>query len=416
VVTAGGATVFTCLSHDIIAHETTHALLDGIHPRLREASNPDVLAFHEAFADIVAIFQHFTFPEILRHEIVRAQGDVALATRLADLARQFGEALGRSRALRSAIDVDGKLTWTDEITAPHDRGAVLVAAVFDAFIAIYRRRTADLFAATRGRFSPELTDRLVGEAVKTARHVLTICVRALDYLPPVDVTFSDYLRALITADYDLVPADRYGYRVAFLEAFRGRGIPIEGVRTYSVESAVWKGPRTQPPGLDAVVAEMDLSWDLGADRVRAWQYMRSNAVKLHNWLTTSLTAETAWHLGIERDRPIEVHSVRPARRIGQDRTLSTDIVVVITQRRRDVGFAFRGGSTLLIDARRGSERVRYAIVKDVRSASRLQRARAYRDGVRSHSLAALYFGEDGGAGNAKGRALREPFALTHLGY
>jgi hypothetical protein len=31
-------TVFTCLSHDIIAHEVTHALLDGIHPRFNEPS------------------------------------------------------------------------------------------------------------------------------------------------------------------------------------------------------------------------------------------------------------------------------------------------------------------------------------------------------------------------------------------
>ena len=63
---AGGGLVFTCLSHDIVAHETTHALLDGLHRRYQEATNPDVLAFHEAFADIVALFQHFTMPELLR--------------------------------------------------------------------------------------------------------------------------------------------------------------------------------------------------------------------------------------------------------------------------------------------------------------------------------------------------------------
>ena len=55
-----GGTVFTCLSHDIIAHESTHALLDGMHRHFIEPSNPDVLAFHEAFADIVALFQHFS--------------------------------------------------------------------------------------------------------------------------------------------------------------------------------------------------------------------------------------------------------------------------------------------------------------------------------------------------------------------
>src|ERR1700752_2463280 len=39
------AMVFTCLSHDIIAHETTHAILDGMYPYYNEPTNPDVLAF-----------------------------------------------------------------------------------------------------------------------------------------------------------------------------------------------------------------------------------------------------------------------------------------------------------------------------------------------------------------------------------
>ena len=51
-----------------------------------------------------------------------------------------------------------------------------------------------------------------------------MCIRALDYCPPVDITFGEYLRALITADTDLVPNDKLGYRIAFIEAFRNRGI------------------------------------------------------------------------------------------------------------------------------------------------------------------------------------------------
>jgi hypothetical protein len=47
-----GETVFTCLSQDIVAHETAHALVDGLHPRFIEPSNPDVWALHEALADI----------------------------------------------------------------------------------------------------------------------------------------------------------------------------------------------------------------------------------------------------------------------------------------------------------------------------------------------------------------------------
>ena len=70
-----GGMTFTCLSHDIIAHETTHAILDGMQRYFLDPSNADALAFHEAFADIVALFQHFTFPEILRSQLARPAGN-----------------------------------------------------------------------------------------------------------------------------------------------------------------------------------------------------------------------------------------------------------------------------------------------------------------------------------------------------
>ena len=75
-----GSVVFTAVSHDIVAHETTHALLDGLHRRYREATNVDVLAFHEAFADIVALFQHFTMPESLRDPNRKTRGDLKQRT------------------------------------------------------------------------------------------------------------------------------------------------------------------------------------------------------------------------------------------------------------------------------------------------------------------------------------------------
>jgi hypothetical protein len=65
---------------------------------------------------------------------------------------------------------------------------------------------------------------------------LNMCIRALDYCPPVDLKFGDYLRAIITADADLVADDARDYRLAFIDAFRKRGIYPEGVRMLSVDS------------------------------------------------------------------------------------------------------------------------------------------------------------------------------------
>jgi len=107
------------------------------------------------------------------------------------------------------------------VMEPHARGSILVAAVFDAFLTIYKSRTADLLRIAtggsgvlpQGQLHPDLVNRLADEAAKTAQHVLTICIRALDYCPPVDVYFGDYLRAVITSDYDLVRDDDLSYRV-----------------------------------------------------------------------------------------------------------------------------------------------------------------------------------------------------------
>ena len=115
---------------------------------------------------------------------------------------------------------------------------------FDAFLAIYERRVADLNRIAsngtgilpQGELHPDLVNRLATEASKTAQHVLYMCIRAIDYCPPTDITFGEYLRAIITADCDLVSSDPYAYRLAFMEAFKKRGIYPQGINSLSIES------------------------------------------------------------------------------------------------------------------------------------------------------------------------------------
>ena len=261
------ALVFTCLSHDIIAHETTHAILDGIHSKYSEDTNPDVLAFHEAIADIVALFQHFTFPEVLTHQIAKTRGDLSTQNLLGELAQQFGSAVGNYGALRDAIGVTDKDTkiWHAKVPngleyqnekEPHNRGAILVSAVFDTFLTIYRNRTADLLRIAtggsgilpEGYLHPDLVNRLAKEASKSAQHVLNMCIRALDYCPPVDITFGDYLRGIITADIDLEEEDSCEYRLAFIDSFRKRGIYPEGIKSLSEDSLKYSAPVAQNIG------------------------------------------------------------------------------------------------------------------------------------------------------------------------
>jgi len=469
-----GGIVFTCLSHDIVAHETAHALLDGLHRRFIEPTNVDVWALHEAFADIVALFQHFTYPDVLRHQIARTRGDLESQNLLGELAYQFGQAIGHYGALRSAIGRTDPRTkkWIPETpdperihttTEPHTRGAILVAAVFEAFLTIYKWRVADLLRIATGgtgvlalgELHPDLVSRLSEEAAKTARHIVQICIRALDYCPPVDVDFGDYLRALITADASLVSDDRHNYRLAIIEAFRRRGIYPRDVRNLSEESLLWKSPDEEEKkaflkvfGNAQRLRQLVPDWGLTEDREQIYHQTKISQGTLKTWFADPRAREAAKaaHIVLDKDAPeafyrdkygaptLEVHSVRPARRIGPDGHTETELVIEMTQRRRgyydletqekaDSGdpkppkpdFIFRGGCTLLVDPR--TAHVRYCIYKRILSKTRLDHMRNFLLEDATPSLHATHFGDPRRTyfkKITKEEEFRiEPFALLH---
>jgi len=427
--TLPGSRVFCAVSHDIVAHETTHALLDGLHRRYQEASNPDVLAFHEAFADIVALFQHFSIPEALIAKVRQTRGDLGKDNLLAQLAMQFGQAMsGTHGSLRDALAKKPERTDYESSDEPHARGSVLVAAVFAAFVSIYRHRAADLVRLAtggtgvlmEGDIPDDLARRLTIEASKSARHVLDICIRALDYCPPVDITFGEYLRALITADYDAVRDDVHGYRVAFISAFRDRGIFPTGVQHLAVDSLLWEPPILPVDDMKEIMLGLDLSWNLYVDRASAYGMSKKNGYTFRQWLVDSKRADFVTALGFRPSkqedeiarikgelRPIEVHSVRPARRVGPDGRAQSDVVVEITQTFRpssDPTHRFRGGCTLLVDLQ--TFKPRYLIRKRLDGSTGLAKQNAYRNSLATAPTLRSNF-YSGSPGD------REPFALLH---
>jgi hypothetical protein len=440
-----GLNVFTCLSHDIIAHEVTHALLDGIHRRFNEASNPDVHAFHEAFADIVALFEHFSLPEVLHHQIAMTRGDLESQNRLGELAQQFGEATGQRGALRSAIGSYDKKSgeWQRRtpnpddyavVMEPHARGAILVAAVFDAFLTLYKDRVADLLRIATdgtgvlpaGQLHPDLVGRLADEAAAAAREVLLMCIRALDYCPPVDLNFGDYLRAIVTADFDNDPIDRRHRRVAFVEAFRSHGIVPDGIRAFSVDGLRWRRPTEylgEPMFVKKVTEwfrEVD-SWNLTKNREELFGLMRKLRAELHDDLRPRIEEASETFLGgINPKYKFEVHSVRPSTAVDWSEERRFQWVIELTQRvpkrengetisdaelagGEEPGYYFRGGCTLLVDAETGE--VRYAITKLLHE-KREKAQRSFVLGEDDGSLTATYFG-------APARETAEPFAMVH---
>jgi hypothetical protein len=241
-----GQNVFTCLSHDVIAHEMTHAIVHRLRRYFLEPTNWDVLAFHEAFSDIVALFQRFTYHDLLVAYVQSTGGRLQDEAMLVGLAQQVGYATGTGKALRSAIGQADPQSIRHQFE-PHARGAILVSAVFDGYFRTYENRIADLLRIAtggsgilpQGRLHPDLTNRLAAEAAYVADRVLRMCFRAFDYLPPVDVTFGDFLRAIVTSDYELNPDDRDELRYNMIEGFRKRGIYTSNATSLAEDSLLW---------------------------------------------------------------------------------------------------------------------------------------------------------------------------------
>jgi len=388
-----GQTVFSCLSHDIIAHETTHAVIDRIRPYFMEHTSVDTPAFHEAFADIIALLQHFSMPDVMREAIAGTHGllemaklapyaekgsegarinaEVAGDNPLVSLARQFGGAMKMRGGLRSAIGTPPNSRELQTKTEPHDRGSILVAAVFDAYFTSYIKKTRDLMtiasanANSNADLHPDLVNRLADDASKTAKEFEHICIRALDYCPVADIHFGDFLQALITADYDLVPDDEYGYRSAFIDAFRSRGIrPYAS--SYSEEALRWGGPDVRAGGtLQCRGMIVSLQQQTTDEDFRANQ--KHNAELIHEF-----ALQHAVELGLDpvdkHNRPIDVFSFHPVLRTAPDGRPLLEMVVQILQTSTvpdgSGGPAVKvHGGTALVFSVDGT--VRYAIHKSV---------------------------------------------------
>lgn len=308
----GKRPVFTSLSHDVVVHETTHALLDGLRTRYTDPSSPDQAAFHEGFSDVIALLSVFSLrevPELLitrpELQINKVKGDLIptslltpenLRLGIGGLAEEVGKGLlgVRANALRESLALDPKTTNIndEDFEEPHRRGEVFVAAIMNAFI--------ELWSHEIGRIGANWSDKVdrakvVEEGARLADVMLTSAIRALDYTPPVDLKFNDYLSAFLTADQEIRPDDRMDVRGIVRRSFESYGI------TPITEAGGWdhadKAPHT-----------------LRYDRTH-FEPMQSDPDEVFHWVWENRQQD---YLGLLDDGYTRILSVRPCARVGPD--------------------------------------------------------------------------------------------------
>ena len=470
----GNEMVYACLSYDVVAHETTHAILDGINRTLVHPTNPDVLAFHEAFADIVALLSRFQMKNIVANQIAATRGNLNSANILGQLGREFGIGTGRFQALRTYLgrymeefrpvtrreqisryateeevaaavqEVASKPTYQRQtiwqkvapdprmygvIEDAHSRGAILVAAVYAALVSVYEIRAANLLrlaapgeggGCCHGEMPQALVELLTDELCKSAAKVLHMCIRAIDYLPPTDIFFGEYLRAIVTADFDVDPEDQLHCRVAFVEAFRNWGIKVYGAQSASEDSLRWQtlNPlsfREESRQLAAMVgkfAQEDSQY--AASRKDSFSVTNQWRWKLHGWLTQQFKEHPGFDrlFGLDLSLPDAKFYVRALRRVErttpQGRPLR-QAVLQITQTHKlskdGVDAYVTGGASLIVNT--APPGISYVILKKIDHPGRQKDAMEAAVNLAENSLRSTYFGPEA--------SLVEPFAVVHEG-
>jgi hypothetical protein len=232
-----GKPVYTCLSHDIVAHELGHAVLDGLKPGYNEVSSPETAGFHEYFGDAIAMLASLRKREIAKLVTEGAPARLKPKNVVSAIASEFGA------AIRGLPDQDylrgawNKRTMCDlrGTYEEHDWSEILTGVYYDLLQYLYVRNLKGL-SPKPAEPSEESLDpygevgdkpdqrRAIQALFRAADQTANVMLRAIDYCPPVDLRYDEYARALLRADEVAYPVDNYGIREELKRIFRQRGL------------------------------------------------------------------------------------------------------------------------------------------------------------------------------------------------
>lgn len=272
--------VFTSHSQDIVAHETAHAILDGVAPDLYGAITPQSLAIHEAVADIAALLCSFRCRELTKRILEQTGGSIERSTAFSGLAEQFAGALHEKRPYLRNLNNDRSLhpraPKMDRVSRsePHELSEVLSGAIYRTLVRLHQdlraeyersdeaderlaARAEQAFIAEKVRSVVPRQARGIDAAAKAlfvaSERIKRTLLRGLDYLPPGDVTFADLARAILASD-EASHARSDRQRRWLVEEFVRRGV-VKSARQLAVRTNFTHGALR---GLDlAALVESD---------------------------------------------------------------------------------------------------------------------------------------------------------------
>ena len=182
---------------------------------------------------------------------------------------------------------------------------MLVAVVLDVLLDIWLKRLVALFPPGEDHTKATLDRaRAAEEGAKAATQLLTMLIRGLDYLPPVEFELPDLLYAVLLADVAVAPDDDLNYRGMLVDRFAQAGVTVPDD---------WDDKL-----LDAEPPPTYLGINFAA--------LRSGRDEVYRFLW-----QNARRLGLDTQYYTLVDTVLPSQRIGPDGLIVSETVATYVQ-------------------------------------------------------------------------------------
>jgi hypothetical protein len=248
-----GETIHTGKSFETVAHETGHAILDGIRPKLL-GFNIEAEAIHEAFSDITSMISALQDENNIDMFLKQTDGDFSKTNIIADTGEQFGNSvLGRPyiRTARNSYNYKNPyelpITGSDEdLTGEaHNFCRVFTGAFYDIMGKVFAHNVS------KGMSKKEAL-------IKTGDVCGKLLMKGIDNCPPSDATYKDFAKGIIEADRT---GGKGEYNKILSEVFSNRWIYLK-----DDHKALTFRERLNPDNKEGIVNFVDLNREnLGID-------------------------------------------------------------------------------------------------------------------------------------------------------
>lgn len=266
-----GKTVHTAQSADTVAHETGHAILDGLKPQYGHTFDRETKGFHEAFGDCAAMLLTLSRPSVRAQILEQTGGDLSKENAASRFSEEFGTAVRLGNRdpnddrdyLRTALN---PFTYVDPATLPNDGPREALTGESHSFCQIWTRAFYDGMA---GVFESGKVKLGADAALEKSGQVMgDLLTAAVQMTSPARARYSDIARAMMRAD-QLLNAGRNSS--ALQAAFARAGLACD---LPAAPDLSWQAPLTDLPGAEAFLKQHAPTLGVEANHYKGYRVSR----------------------------------------------------------------------------------------------------------------------------------------------